>query len=1538
MPSVLFSWSFTTVGVPAFGLSGSVIAEKRIPIAIAIADPENAVMGSVIKLNGRSSYDPYSAPPRTALDAVAVGVSDVVTSASFALTADDLGRNLILGGDDAGEYRIYQVDSPTQARVVRADNGGGVSFIGSSALSWIISDRLYYKWEMVSVPVGSRTGQESLRLLDTDSSLVSFSPDIVGEYTAELVVSNGAYESEPARVGISVRSILVPHGRGLVPDGKFIWSYIRDVWNGVEGREWFETLWSALIQICGADLLKLYQVDFNKSIRDIQSQYQQRWLAYEPKLSLVESDLTFFLGNHCAGKDASTEQVGVEGQAVLVWNEETPTTWAATTGYALGDVVSPTGSNEDFGLYFRCILAGTSGATEPDWVAAFGEVTADGTARWEMVSLTKEVVVSLGSVFQNVSGTGFDIVYDAEQPENLRPYGVQGNNIQKSGYLLDANYPPPDPLPDLISIAQAVHFSYQSTSWTIIGAIGDIRIGDVIHFRTGPNAGFYRILDLVGLVATVDKAPKSFSDATTSITYKPNFYRPVGYRLNIIPSVITDTFAVPYDSGGDALGVVIPGRVVTVGGQGYTILRTSIDQSQVIPRTVVVTDGGAVLSKLNGLNWRAPHTLVSKSQNFEELGVSTGDLLVVAITDEATHSVVEVATQVVGVDGYHLGFIITDEFPVAGEIPDIPDQTFLDLASGFGIDSVYVNNNGVLTFEKEADDLKDEMETLAFQRKYWNTELSPKSDISVGGRVFRIHPSFVIRNKKIPVDSDLRSIPLLQEWIVQPELSTHDGKVFQVKKGVEYEIPRLPVSLVENLDYVIDGDYAFDGEMTFDTGTDVIFVEGANFLDRGVVPGDAFVIDSPVTLYGTYYIAAVLDADRVLLTRPVPLYVLGTTVTATVRIERKQSGHFLRFAPGVFTAKKTSPERLWGEVSFFSNDSNIEANFGIMVGLTREDLEKVSASASYKQAVAGLMFAYSRGSIVDKIRLGAQILLGLPFVENRGIIRSIENDYRLSDDGVPVLGRALIEDIDESGSPQGTSRIYTYPIDLESVDYAGIDVNPATGKTYVVGDVVEKFASLVKGVRVIDYLSDPDLHLSDVQKLQQFHTIRVRSNDNIFDLDELGLVSDFLRKITPHYVSYIISIAMEVVDNVEITDDVTKRLKATLEDNACFALPHAIMFDSRQLNGPRAILWEDGYYWVRLTGKGLDSTALQGSPGDPQVLTRTSGGMVTPGGGEGPVAMVGDKLLIVDGINEGLYNISVLTDTLVTVDDAPNYGFQPLLDQRFALLRPINGLIRSGSLTSAGNVATMAVGLQAEGVAPGDLLVVDRGAGVYSRHFIKRVGAHADAPALVAGQVEVTPSLGTLGSSPYAIYRVSLVEAPYAVSATVTSTGTAYGALSNLLVQGLLEPGDELEVDDGAYGRLTVLDPFRNYFVPVLPAGPYTVKVCKKGHTETPIGFDHLEKFDPGEQVDVSLVDTTGAGTTVGLPTVTFTALANPAAMGVLPGDILALLSGADSAIDVGYGPGLYPIVEVSATNVKLAGNLTASGSFAWKIIRRRSA
>jgi phage tail sheath gpL-like len=64
--------------------------------------------------------------------------------------------------------------------------------------------------------------------------------------------------------------------------------------------------------------------------------------------------------------------------------------WAAATAYALGVTIMPTSGHND-GHYYICIVAGTSGGTEPTWPGAGGTVTDGSTLVWREMIYAAEI-------------------------------------------------------------------------------------------------------------------------------------------------------------------------------------------------------------------------------------------------------------------------------------------------------------------------------------------------------------------------------------------------------------------------------------------------------------------------------------------------------------------------------------------------------------------------------------------------------------------------------------------------------------------------------------------------------------------------------------------------------------------------------------------------------------------------------------------------------------------------------------------------------------------------------------------------------------------------------------------------------------------------------------------------------------------------------------------------------------------------------------------------------------------------------------------
>lgn len=102
--------------------------------------------------------------------------------------------------------------------------------------------------------------------------------------------------------------------------------------------------------------------------------------------------MQIYAGQLEVGGPASPTQVTTDQpQGVYLWGIVAPTvaptitsttvadTWTAMTAYLLGDTITDSNGNLE-----RCIVAGTSGGSEPTWPESFGTVTADGsgTLQW----------------------------------------------------------------------------------------------------------------------------------------------------------------------------------------------------------------------------------------------------------------------------------------------------------------------------------------------------------------------------------------------------------------------------------------------------------------------------------------------------------------------------------------------------------------------------------------------------------------------------------------------------------------------------------------------------------------------------------------------------------------------------------------------------------------------------------------------------------------------------------------------------------------------------------------------------------------------------------------------------------------------------------------------------------------------------------------------------------------------------------------------------------------------------------------------------
>ena len=84
------------------------------------------------------------------------------------------------------------------------------------------------------------------------------------------------------------------------------------------------------------------------------------------------------------------------------------TAWAASTGFAVGDVRRAT-SSQNSGLVFECTTAGTSGSSEPTWPTDIGSTLTDNTVVWTAIS---SIYADLSALAPDAIIELFELHYD----------------------------------------------------------------------------------------------------------------------------------------------------------------------------------------------------------------------------------------------------------------------------------------------------------------------------------------------------------------------------------------------------------------------------------------------------------------------------------------------------------------------------------------------------------------------------------------------------------------------------------------------------------------------------------------------------------------------------------------------------------------------------------------------------------------------------------------------------------------------------------------------------------------------------------------------------------------------------------------------------------------------------------------------------------------------------------------------------------------------------------------------------------------------
>ena len=263
------------------------------------------------------------------------------------------------------------------------------------------------------------------------------------------------------------------------------------------------------------------------------------------------------------------------------------------------------------------------------------------------------------------------------------------------------------------------------------------------------------------------------------------------------------------------------------------------------------------------------------------------------------------------------------------------------------------------------------------------------------------------------------------------------------------------------------------------------------------------------------------------------------------------------------------PDNMWAEITYLDNRPTIEAQYGRPVDFTLDDYAQLPSSTDYLSTVRGLWYSYLNGPTLHNLRVGTQILLGLPFAEEAGSIVEIQDRFS------PTQSRVLVRD----SAPPHVTRAYTYPRQL------GLEINPTTKERYKLGDVVAQFDPIVEGAEVVDYVKSPTWWKAYQQQgslleIEKFFKFLVRVDSDAFSLQTLLFVRSFILRVKPTYTFPLFVVQRQVNEvTVEIIDQLQVKGTLRLFDGVCsFQKSIGLMFDDPDPSGGGTqVAFDSGY-------------------------------------------------------------------------------------------------------------------------------------------------------------------------------------------------------------------------------------------------------------------------------------------------------------------------------------------------------------------------
>jgi hypothetical protein len=300
-----------TIVLREFRLSSQALSPHNRPIADAGED-QTVPLGGVVRLTAEESRDPEGGvltyqwtltikPDGSTAQlsgAVAAFLQHAVGGEGVkyaARTAGSGGNAITVEVVDLGAASALKTSLAGQAvTIILAHDGARVTttfeqihqaLTNPLAVGYDLDVALLITATLVGSGFGRATALPVANLAageDSSAKTPSFAPDKPGTYQFQLVVNDGTYDSLVATTLIVVMQSAMHLGH--IPDAEFVWKGLSDFWTLVPDKAPLSTFWSAALQAISSEMLKAWQDDYAKSLRDIQRLYVRKWLRYTPFL------------------------------------------------------------------------------------------------------------------------------------------------------------------------------------------------------------------------------------------------------------------------------------------------------------------------------------------------------------------------------------------------------------------------------------------------------------------------------------------------------------------------------------------------------------------------------------------------------------------------------------------------------------------------------------------------------------------------------------------------------------------------------------------------------------------------------------------------------------------------------------------------------------------------------------------------------------------------------------------------------------------------------------------------------------------------------------------------------------------------------------------------------------------------------------------------------------------------------------------------------------------------------------------------------